>query len=214
MRKLGPRGWTDGQISTRFISSVPASYDPVTHSVDCVISAGTAVTRFYGIEVLRIDSAAVDLGRVRRGVAPLLDSHQSNSISTVLGTIRNAWIQGGKLLGTLSFNATEAGRSAEGMIARSEISGVSVGYRVDEWEITDVDGDPADPTRAFFEDDLTFTAIRWELLEVSLVAIPADATASIRSHNDSISDIRQRMKSRQAMREAQWQARTLGGSHE
>jgi phage head maturation protease len=128
----------------------------------------------------------------------------------VLGRISNAWIENGKLLGTLHFNATEAGRSAEGMIARSEISGISAGYRVDEWEITDEDGNPVDPNRASFDDSLTFTATRWELLEVSLVSVPADATASIRSRNDSVAHIRQRMISRQAMHDAQQRAR-LGG---
>jgi hypothetical protein len=210
MQKLGPRGWTDSQISTRFLSAAPVSYDPTNHTVDCVISAGAAVQRFYGTEKLKIDVKSVDLDRVRRGVAPVLDSHQVGSITTALGKISDAWIENGKLLGTLSFNSTEAGRSAEGMIACSEIAGVSAGYRVEQWEIADEDGNVVDPDRASFDDNLTFTATRWQLLECSLVSVPADASASIRSRNDSLAHIRQRMISRQAMHDAQQRAR-LGG---
>ena len=65
------------------------------------------------------------------------------------------------------------------MVSRGEISGISAqGYRVDEWEVKDADGNVIDPNRLRWDDnsdDLTFTATRWELLEVSLVTIPADA---------------------------------------
>jgi hypothetical protein len=56
-------------------------------------------------------------------------------------------------------------------------------YVVREWEVTDAEGRVLDPDkdRIDIEDDLTFTAKRWELLEASLVSVPADASASIRS---------------------------------
>jgi hypothetical protein len=62
MQKRGPRGWTDGQVTTRFVSAAPASYDPISHRVDCIISGGAAVKRFYGTEILKIDRDAVNLG--------------------------------------------------------------------------------------------------------------------------------------------------------
>jgi hypothetical protein len=199
----GPRGWHDGLIERRFFGSSPSSYDADTRSVICVISAGAAVRRFYGVEKLRIDAQSVDLDRVKRGVAPLLDSHQSGGIASSLGRISDAWIEGGRLMGRLSFNATEAGRCAEGMVARGEISGVSAGYQVREWEISDEDGNIIDPDRASYEDDLTFTATRWSLLECSLVSVPADAMASVRSLDDTAPDYivnaRARMMARQAI---------------
>jgi hypothetical protein len=53
-----------------------------------------------------------------------------------------------------------------------------------DWEISDPEGRLLDPSkdRVNFDGDLTFTAIRWEPLEASLVTAPADAAASIRSH--------------------------------
>jgi hypothetical protein len=54
-----------------------------------------------------------------------------------------------------------------------------------------------------WDDDLTFTATRRELLEGSLVTVPADGSASIRSlgagHHDDIDTIRNRMQARRRM---------------
>src|SRR6185437_17069396 len=76
----------------------------------------------------------------------------------------------------------------EGMVARGEIKGISAGYQVREWEVTDGDGRVVDPERISFDGDLTFTAVRWELLEGSLVSVPADAPAMIRSMGGSNPD--------------------------
>jgi phage head maturation protease len=85
--------------------------------------------------------------------------------------------------GKLKFNDTDSGRVAEGMVSRGEIAGISAGYRVNEWEIADGDGKLIDPdSMRWDDDDLIFTATRWELLEASLVAVPADAGAGIRAH--------------------------------
>lgn len=84
-------------------------------------------------------------------------------------------------MGKLKFNETAEGRKAEGMVARGEIAGISAGYRVEEWEITDSENNVVDPERMRWDDDgLTFTATRWQLLEASLVAVPADGSAGIR----------------------------------
>jgi phage head maturation protease len=125
----------------------------------------------------------------------------------VLGKIASTWIRGGALWGKLVFAETRPGRAAEGMVARGEIAGISAGYRVEEWEIADEDGNIIDPEvdRVRWDDDLTFTATRWELLEASLVAVPADGSASIRSLEADpgrphfIADVRTRMWARQRM---------------
>jgi hypothetical protein len=57
------------------------------------------------------------------------------------------------------------------MVARGELRGVSIGYRVTKWEIIRTDEDSHE----------TWRAIGWELLEVSLVPVPADPNAGVRS---------------------------------
>jgi phage head maturation protease len=173
-----------GGIETRFTGG-PATYDKESRCVDAVLSMGSPVKRFYGVEVLKIDPGSVNLDRVRNGGVPVLDSHNQFGISNALGRVQKAWFSNGALMGRLSFNDTREGRKAEGMVSRGEISGISIGYRVDDWEIKDGDGNIINPEKdrvRWDDDELTFTATDWQLLEASLVTVPADATAAIRSY--------------------------------
>src|ERR1017187_5866310 len=182
---IGPKGWAVGQISTRFADSKPTSFDAKTRTVDCVISMGSPVQRFYGIECLRITPESVNLDRMTGGsMIPLLDSHQAGGIANALGRFTKTWITRGALWGTIAFNETPNGELAMGMVQRGEIAGISAGYAVREWEITDESGRVIDPDvdRIRWDDDtMTYTATRWELHEASLVSVPADPKSSIRS---------------------------------
>lgn len=172
-----------GVIDTRFADIAPSSYNKKTHSFDAVISMGSAVKRFYGTELLRIAPDAVDLGRMQNGGIPLLDHHKQDGIDSILGRTTETWFKNGALLGRFKFAETDQGRKAEGMVARGEVAGISAGYRVDDWQITDADGKVLDPEKdnMRWDDDLTFTATRWQLFEASLVGVPADGTATVRS---------------------------------
>jgi phage head maturation protease len=183
------------------MSGVPATYNQKDHTVEAVLSTGAAVQRAYGTEILRISPQAVDLSRMEQGGIPFLDHHQQGGIDQILGRITDAWIERSALMGRIKFNQTEQGKKAEGMIARGEVAGVSAGYRVEQWLITDDDGDTVDEKNVRWDDELTFTATRWQLFEASLVGVPADGTAQVRSFGsrDELADIRARMAARQAM---------------
>jgi phage head maturation protease len=202
MSSIGPRGWSPGQTINRFIDAKPSSYNKATHTVDCVISRGSPVQRFYGTEILRIDERSVDLSRMENGsMIPLLDSHQSGGIASALGRFLDIRIARGALLGEILFNQTPNGKMAEGMVERGEIVGISAGYSVQSWEITDEAGKVVDPDvqQIRWDDDLTFTATRWCLHEASLVSVPADHLSGIRSFGtsgDTAEDIRARMGAR------------------
>jgi HK97 family phage prohead protease len=175
---------------------------------------GSPVKRFYGTEILRITPEAVDLTRMESGGIPLLDHHRQGGLDSMLGRVVETWFRRGALMGRLKFNDTEEGRKAEGMVSRGEVVGVSVGYRVEEWEITDEDGKVIDPEkeRVEWDEQLTFTASRWQLFEVSLVGVPADMEAGVRSllrrtRNNEVAAIRARMMARQRMYERQVQAK-------
>jgi HK97 family phage prohead protease len=162
------------------MSGVPATYNQKDHTVEAVLSTGAAVQRAYGTEILRISPQAVDLSRMEQAGIPFLDHHQQGGIDQILGRITDAWIERSVLMGRIKFNQTEQGKKAEGMIARGEVTGVSAGYRVEKWEITDTDGDVVDERNVRWNDDLTFTATRWQLFEASLVGVPADGEALVR----------------------------------
>jgi hypothetical protein len=168
-------------------------------------------------------------------IIPLLDSHQAAGINNALGRFTKTWFKRGGLMGTIRFNETPNGELAMGMVERGEVTGISAGYCVNEWEITDSDGRVIDPDVErirWDEDGLTFTATRWSLHEGSLVTIPADMHSSIRSmpgsgldrafgrvgHHHGVADIRARMNARQRMYIRQSmcdrQGRLIGGFHE
>jgi hypothetical protein len=230
----GPRGWSPGKPETRFADSKPTSYNADEHTIDCVISMGSPVQRFYGTEVLRISPEAVGLDRMKGGsIIPLLDSHQAGGINNALGRFTKTWFKRGGLMGTVLFNRTPSGELAEGMAARGEIAGISAGYTVREWEITDSDGRVIDPDVErvrWDEDGLTFTATRWDLHEGSMCTIPSDPLAGFRSmgsrldrafagtSHHGVADIRARMNARQRMhiRQSMYnrQARVIGGYNE
>lgn len=193
-------------------SAGPQSYNKAQHSFEAVISTGSAVQRPYGTEVLRITPQAVDLSRMQSGGIPLLDHHSQAGIDQVLGRLTNAWFDRGALVGKFVFAQTPQGMKAEGMVARGELVGISAGYRVDRWEITDADGDVVDEAAVRWSDDLTFTATKWQLFEASLCGVPADGASMVRSlggGGDDLADIRARMAARQAMIERQSKLRRV-----
>ena len=114
-------------------------------------------------------------------------------------------------MGKIKFNEAPNGDLAMGMVERNEIAGVSAGYCVREWEITDAKGNILDPDvqSIRWDDDLTFTAVKWDLHEASLVSVPADSLSGIRSlgggdrafMSNHTTDIRARMLTRQRMSE-------------
>ena len=221
----GPKGWHAGLVEKRFADTKPSSYDSKTRTVDAVISMGSPVVRFYGTEVLRISPEAVNLDRMKGGsMIPLLDSHQGVGINNALGRVQQTWFAKGALMGKLAFNATVEGRKAEGMVARGEIGGISAGYSVQDWEVTDKKGNVVDASAVRWDDDnLTFTATRWNLHECSLVSVPADQHSGVRSFGSGLDraafadpvlgdlvDVLERMQIRQRMYERAAAASMIG----
>jgi HK97 family phage prohead protease len=160
-------------------ASAPSSYDAEARTVDLTAATGTPVLRYswardgYYWEVLEMSAAAADLGRVERGLCPLLDAHSRWSIKDQLGTVTGARFEAGELVLPVKFGETDAARQAEAQVAAEIVKGVSVGYRILELTLTShKDGDHP-----------VYTATRWELLEVSLCPVPADPAAGVRSED-------------------------------
>lgn len=172
-----PEGFVPGQISARDgsletqVRFLSGSYDADTHTFEAVLTAGTGVRRWGIVEELAVSPEAVDLARLASCGIPLLDSHDQSSTGTTLGTLVDTRFEGAALVGRFRFAETDEARRAEGMVQRGELKAVSVGYAVRSWRLVSVD-------EAGLE---TWRAERWELLEVSLVSVPADPLATVRS---------------------------------
>lgn len=170
-------------MDTRFADVKPQSFNKGERTVDAVLSMGSEVKRFYGREALQISPKACDLSRMESGGVPVLDHHKQDGIDSMLGRVTETWFRNKALMGRLKFNETPRGEMALGMVSRGEVAGVSIGYAVDEWRITDKEGNVIDPQkdRMRWDDDLLFTGTRWKLFEASLVGVPADSVATVRS---------------------------------
>lgn len=147
-------------------------------TVDLIFSTGAAVVRMdYWTgkryrEVLSMKPEHLRLDRLNAG-APLLDAHSAWSVSDVLGTVQrdSAKVEKGKGLCSVRFSKRESVKDIYEDVRDGIIACVSVGYRVHKF--VEEQGKNEDmPTR---------TAIDWEPFEVSMVPMPADAGAKVRS---------------------------------
>lgn len=153
------------------------SLDVANRRATFVASTENPVDTFWGREVLRMNG--VDLTRFD-GCGPFLDAHNGSSIDNVLGS-GQANVVGRELEFVATFDTEGKGARAWGLVQRGHIRTVSIGYRIDPANVkrlkegeTDGQGEsqvrgPANVVR------------KWELLEVSLVPVPADRDAVLRS---------------------------------
>ena len=148
-------------MEVRRLSLAPGSFDRTAGTVQAILSTGAPVQRGGYVERLTVTSEAVQLAQH----LPVLDAHRQGSIADVLGRVIATEFQRGNLVATLRITSP----AALDAIERGDITGVSIGYRVTGWADTRADG------------VLTRTAVKWVLLEVSLVPLPADSGAVLRS---------------------------------
>lgn len=154
------------------------SYDEATRTVDVIWTTGEKVRRYdwrdggYYDEELVVAPSAVRLARLNRG-APFLNSHESNTLRAVLGSVVPNSARVGTGEGAAKVKLTRAPDVAGEVqrIVEGDVKNISVGYRLHKIEKTDgSEGDVA-----------LWRVVDWEPYEISAVAIPADAGAQVRS---------------------------------
>lgn len=111
-------------------------------------------------EILSHEPGSVDLGRLEE-IGTLLFNHNSDQ---PIGGIEKVWIEGGKGRALVRFDEDEDAEKIFQKVKRGSLRGVSVGYRVHEWE------------KRGKEDVI---ATKWEPLEISIVSVPADASVGV-----------------------------------
>lgn len=147
--------------------AAPNTYDATARTVEATVATDNPIKRYGGAEVLPMSATAADLSRAAGGRMAFLLNHDPDQ---PIGVVESVQVKSGQLVATLRFADTPEGRKAEGQVARSELSQFSIGYDVHSWDPPKKTGSPE-----------TWRAARWELFEVSLVSIPADKAATVRS---------------------------------
>jgi len=154
------------------------NFDEESRSFDLVWTTGAKVRRYDWYrdepydEELVVTSQAVDLTRLNSG-APLLAMHNGWSLGSQLGVVERAWIEGGEGLARVRFPKSEDDPDADKIFRKIKdkiIRNVSVGYRIRKVE-RERGGD----------DIVVWRVVDWEPFEISIVSVPADTGAGIRS---------------------------------
>lgn len=132
------------------------------------------VSRWFGAEVLQIDSQSVNLARFNSGLGVLLFNHNRNA---VIGKILRAWIDEtvNKAYAEVEFDTDDDSERIWQKVLSKTLRGDSVGYGVDSWEEVS-SGKTSSSGRVVGP---AYVALRWTPYEISIVSVPADDSVGI-----------------------------------
>ena len=157
----------------------PASYQEADNSIEIVWTTGAAGMRFdwwdgsYYLEELSVAPEAVRLDRMNAGVC-LLDSHETYSLRSVLGSVvpGSASVDGTQGTARVRLATTPDVADTNAKIIDGHIRFVSVGYNVFTYVRTETEGECPH-----------LLATDWEPVELSMVTVPFDAGAQVRARS-------------------------------
>lgn len=151
-------------------------------SVSLAFSSETPYRRWYGDEILSHTPGAVDLTRLR-STGVVLYAHGSDAR---VGRMPIAKITDVRVdadgVGRADVEFDDKDEFAQEVLRKIRggyIRGVSVGYRVAEWEELSKAGQVSSDGRFTAQADNTYIATRWEPYEISIEPTPADPTVGI-----------------------------------
>ncbi len=163
-------------LLTRAAASL-SSFNPEARTVEAVLASESPVRRRdwetggYVDEVLVCSPDAIDTSRM--GSLALLDGHRNSSLEHRLGTVvpGSLRFERGAAIVTIQLSRNAKAEQVFQDLADGHTLAVSAGYRI----LT------AETTTPKAGETATLRATRWEPLELSIVQIPADATATTRN---------------------------------
>lgn len=140
-------------------SLILGAIDETGRTVEASLSSEQPVYRQgLGDEVLTHTPDAVDLSRAP---LPLITAHDHQTIP--VGIVEGLRIVGNKLRGTLRFGTSERASELWADVKAGIVRNLSIGYQILD----------------HVQEGNTFRVTRWQPYEISIVAIPADATVGI-----------------------------------
>lgn len=147
----------------------PSSYDEASRTVEAIISTGMAVNRRdkFGDYVERLDLAAINPDDLI-GVPVQLD--HDRSVRSTVGVVIAAGREASSITATIQLSSASDVAPIRERVADGTLNAVSIGYAVLKWTESKEDG------------QRVRTAKTWSIIEVSIVSIPADRGAKLRSH--------------------------------
>jgi phage head maturation protease len=159
-------------IQTRLARIEPASAQTDDRTLDVVWSSGAQVRRYDWWQEREffeeLDLSGANLDRLNNG-APVLNSHANHDLSNVIGVVERASVQGNEGRATIRLSTRAEVDPIWADIQSGILRNISVGYSIDKLE-RGHDAAGRDIVRVTH-----FTP-----MELSIVAVPADARAQVR----------------------------------
>ena len=127
--------------------------------------------RWWGTEILDHSEGCVDLTRINE-IGCVLFNHNRDK---VIGKVNKAWIENGRGLAEIEFDTDEEAEKIYQKVKSGTLKGISVGYVVSVWEDVAANKTSSDGR---FKGEASIAKI-WEVLEISIVSVPADPTVGV-----------------------------------
>lgn len=144
--------------------------DTEKRTIELSFSSESPVDRWFGTEILDHSPASVRLDRLNDGAALLVDHNTRDHV----GVVESASVDNRRGRAVVRFGSSERATEIYNDVADGIRRLVSVGYRIHKMVN---DGDP---------EDETFRATDWEPHEISIVAVPADASVGVGRTDEDI----------------------------
>ena len=147
--------------------------DEEARTAEISLSSEDPYMRWFGLEILGHGPGEVDLGRLK-SMGVLLWNHKSD---VPIGQFVKVWLdeQDRKVRAVVKFDPDEQSDLIFSKVKSGTLKGVSVGYRVHDWE----EVAPGKKSTCGRFDGPCYIARQWEPLEGSIVSVPADATVGV-----------------------------------
>jgi HK97 family phage major capsid protein/HK97 family phage prohead protease len=144
-----------------------AAVNDESRTVELAFSSEEPYGRWFGKEILDHDKKSIRLGRLQNG-GPLLLDHDTRNHVGVIESVEISPDRVGRAV--VRFGRSAAAEEAFNDVKDGIRRHVSVGYRVHKMRLEEEGAEGKDST---------YRVTDWEPLEVSIVAVPADATVGI-----------------------------------
>lgn len=141
---------------------------------EVAVSSEAEISRWYGLEVLEHSKRAIDMSRLLRGAAVLVD-HRGDQV----GVVESARLDSDKVLrAEIRFSINPRGQEIERDVEDGIRRFISVGYMVRDVKREDRESGKKDEQGNPILTPL-YRITRWEPAEVSIVSVPADLSVGV-----------------------------------
>jgi hypothetical protein len=166
--RIFTRDAADAGIFTRDVTLSPSSWNAEARTFSVVVSSGADVVR-QDARGAYIERPDINQNWRQLVGAPVLNSHQRNDIKNILGSVTDVTVVGKEVHATIRMSKSAEGEAAVQAALEGHLRGISFGYRIDATKES-VEGGKR-----------IVTITKLTPVEISLVPIPADPAAVIRS---------------------------------